>query len=80
LDDSFKQLLAVEQAPKSVEVEEAEEKEEAKAFSAVAGTTFNKDKRMCYYCGEVGHIKPNCPVKAKADMAKLKFPAGGIAL
>jgi hypothetical protein len=76
LDDAFKQLLAVEQAPKKVEVEEFEEKEAVNAFTAMAG---KKDSRLCYYCGEIGHIKPKCPVRVKANLAK-GLPADGIVL
>ncbi|MBW0536681.1 hypothetical protein O181_076396 [Austropuccinia psidii MF-1] len=29
--------------------------------------------RTCYYCGELGHWTPTCPVKIKANESRLKF-------
>jgi hypothetical protein len=80
LDEAFKQLLAVEQAPKSLEVQELEEQEEVKAFTATRGKKVGNDSRVCYYCGEVGHIKSDCPVKAKAAQMSRKYPSGNFAI
>ncbi|MBW0483645.1 hypothetical protein O181_023360 [Austropuccinia psidii MF-1] len=29
--------------------------------------------RPCYYCGELGHWTPTCPVKIKANESRFKF-------
>ena len=73
LDDAYKQLVSLEQ--RSMSALPIEDQEAGRALMAKkAQGKGGGERRSCYYCGETGHLRPNCPVKAKADA--IKFPGG----
>jgi gag-polypeptide of LTR copia-type/Zinc knuckle len=79
LDNAFKQLVAVEQ--RSMRDAGNTSLEEARAFAAhKVNKKFGGEQRACYYCAEVGHLRANCPIKAKADLLRFKDPKGVLAL
>ena len=71
MENAYKQLVALEQRSGHANEEDLED---GRALTAKAQSKGGGDSRTCYYCGEVGHLRPTCPVKKKADAAK--YPGG----
>ena len=79
MENAYKQLVALEQ--RSAPVTSHEDLESSRALMDSKGNGKRSGEgRTCYYCGEVGHLRANCPIKAKADLLRFKDPKGVLAL
>ena len=81
LENAYKQLVAVEQRSMRDRDAGGTSQEEVRALVAdKANKRSGGEQRTCYYCAEAGHLRANCPVKAKADLLRFKDPKGVLAL